>query len=46
VASGAYVPTVGKILALERIAEAHAAQESGSVVGKILVAIHPETETD
>lgn len=37
VAAGAYVPHIGLELSLDRIAEAHAAQESGKTVGKILV---------
>lgn len=36
-AEGAYVPTIGLQVPLDAIADAHAAQESGGVVGKILV---------
>lgn len=36
-ADGAYAPTIGLRLPLERIVEAHEAQESGRVIGKIIV---------
>jgi NADPH:quinone reductase-like Zn-dependent oxidoreductase len=36
-AAGAYSPAIGMRLPLEQIADAHDAQDSGSVVGKILV---------
>jgi NADPH2:quinone reductase len=36
-AAGAYHPVIGMRVPLDRIAEAHEAQESGKVVGKILV---------
>ncbi|OCI90873.1 alcohol dehydrogenase [Agrobacterium sp. 13-626] len=39
VAAGAYHPAVGLTVPLERIAEAHAAQAAGSVVGKILITL-------
>jgi NADPH:quinone reductase-like Zn-dependent oxidoreductase len=39
VAAGAYRPAIGLQLPLERVAEAHAAQESGKVVGKILLSL-------
>ncbi|MFT4198290.1 MAG: NADPH:quinone reductase [Pseudoxanthomonas sp.] len=39
VASGAYRPKIGLVLPLERIAQAHWAQESGNIVGKILLSI-------
>ncbi|NTJ65932.1 NADPH:quinone reductase [Agrobacterium rhizogenes] len=39
VAAGAYQPAVGLTVPLDRIAEAHAAQAAGSVVGKILVTL-------
>lgn len=37
VASGAYSPRIARSFPLERIAEAHEAQESGQAVGKILI---------
>ena len=37
--AGAYHPAIGLRLPLERLAEAHEAQESGRVVGKILIEI-------
>ena len=40
VSSGAYRPEVGLELPLDRIAEAHIAQESGEIVGKILLSIN------
>jgi NADPH2:quinone reductase len=41
-ASGRYRPHVGRRFPLEDVAEAHRAQESGQVVGKILVdVVHP-----
>ncbi|WP_285846877.1 NADPH:quinone reductase [Cupriavidus pauculus] len=36
-ADGAYAPTIGLRVPLERIVEAHEAQESGRVIGKIIV---------
>lgn len=39
VAAGAYRPAIGLQLPLEQIADAHANQESGKVVGKILLSI-------
>ncbi|MFM0642454.1 NADPH:quinone reductase [Paraburkholderia metrosideri] len=39
-AANAYAPTIGKIVPLERIAEAHQCQESGEIAGKIVVAIN------
>ena len=36
-ASGAYVPQIAKTYALDAVADAHAFQESGKAVGKILV---------
>jgi NADPH2:quinone reductase len=39
-ASGAYQPKIGLTLPLEKIADAHLAQEGGRVVGKILLSIH------
>jgi hypothetical protein len=39
-ASGAYQPKIGLTLLLEKIADAHLAQEAGRVVGKILLSIH------
>lgn len=39
VASGRYIPKVALKVPLDKIADAHAAQESGKVVGKILVAL-------
>jgi NADPH2:quinone reductase len=38
-AAGAYRPVIGMRVPLERLAEAHEAQESGRVVGKIVVEI-------
>ncbi len=37
--AGAYRPAIGLRLSLDRIAEAHAAQESGSTIGKIVLDI-------
>jgi NADPH:quinone reductase-like Zn-dependent oxidoreductase len=37
VASGAYVPQIGKTYALDAAADAHEFQESGKAVGKVLV---------
>jgi NADPH2:quinone reductase len=37
--AGRYRPHVGRIFPLDRTAEAHDAQESGQVVGKILIAV-------
>jgi len=39
VAAGAYQPAVGLTVSLDKIAEAHAAQAAGSVVGKILITL-------
>jgi NADPH:quinone reductase len=39
VALGRYTPPVGLVLSLEKVAEAHAAQESGRTVGKILLRV-------
>lgn len=39
-AANAYAPTIGKVVPLERIAEAHQYQESGQIAGKIVVAIN------
>jgi len=39
VAAGRYRPHVARVLPLERAAEAHAAQESGATVGKLLLAL-------
>ncbi|RQT81842.1 NADPH:quinone reductase [Burkholderia cepacia] len=36
-ADGAYAPTIGMQVALDAIVEAHEAQESGQVIGKIIV---------
>jgi NADPH:quinone reductase-like Zn-dependent oxidoreductase len=35
--AGAYRPVIGRVLPLERIADAHVAQDDGSVIGKILL---------
>nr|WP_246513620.1 NADPH:quinone reductase [Azospirillum picis] len=39
VASGAYSPAIAMKLPLDRIAEAHEAQESGKAIGKILIGL-------
>ncbi len=41
VASGAYRPVIGLVVPLDRIAESHIAQETGKIVGKILVKVEP-----
>jgi len=38
-ASGQYIPHIGMNVPLEKIAHAHLALESGSVMGKVLVAL-------
>jgi NADPH2:quinone reductase len=40
-ADGAYTPTIAMQVPLDSIVEAHEAQESGRVIGKILVIPHP-----
>lgn len=40
-ADGAYVPTIGMQVSLDAIVDAHEAQESGRVIGKILVKPRP-----
>lgn len=42
VASGAYEPVIGLTVPLDKIAQAHAAQEEGTVVGKVLLEIDPD----
>jgi NADPH:quinone reductase-like Zn-dependent oxidoreductase len=39
-AAGVYVPRIGMELPLDRVSEAHEAQESGKTVGKILIRIN------